>query len=72
MPYLTHRQWFVIVLVALVCVTALGVVLVIAGQGRGARGLGDWATSLCPWGLSALTRYLGHVAIDAVRKGLVK
>ena len=60
-PNLIHRQWFVIALVTLVCVTLLGVSLVIAGQAEAVIGLLAFVIGVSPiffviWGVSRLGR----------------
>ncbi len=48
MPDLTHRQWFVIALVTLVCVTLLGVTLAIEGQAEEVIGLLAFVVGVTP------------------------
>lgn len=48
MPNLTHRQRFVLVLVTLVCMTMLGVTLVIAGQAKAVIGLLAFSIGVSP------------------------
>jgi len=48
MSDLTHRQWFVIALVTLVCATLLGGTLVIAGEARAVVGLIAFVIGVSP------------------------